>query len=118
MATTVCRGGTGSESLYGGTGNDRLIGSGGNDYLSGGTGNDTFVFAAGFSKDTIADFQNTNGVQDVIQFDKTVFADFSAVQSHMAEVGTSVVITLDGNNTIEIQNMTSSQLHASDFLFV
>jgi Ca2+-binding RTX toxin-like protein len=112
------QGGTGSEFLYGGTGNDRLIGSGGNDYLSGDTGNDTFVFAAGFGKDTIADFQNTNGVQDIIQFSKTVLADFSAVQSHMAEVGTSVMITLDDNNTIEIQNMTLSQLHASDFLFV
>ena len=112
------QGGTGSEFQYGGSGNDRLIGGGGNDYLSGGSDNDTFVFAAGFGKDTIADFQNTNAVQDVIQFDKAVFADFSAVQSHMAEVGTSVVITLDGNNTIEIQNTTLSQLHASDFLFV
>jgi Ca2+-binding RTX toxin-like protein len=112
------QGGTGNEFLYGGSGNDRLIGGGGNDYLAGGAGNDTFVFAAGFGKDTVADFQNTDGVQDIIQFDKTVFADFSALQSHMAEVGTSVVITVDANNTIEIRNATLSQLHASDFLFV
>lgn len=112
------QGGTGNEFLYGGNGNDRLIGGGGNDWLAGGSGNDTFVFASGFGKDTIADFQNSGGVQDVIQFEKTVFADFSALQSHMAEVGTSVVITLDANNTIEIRNTTLSQLHASDFLFV
>ena len=112
------QGGTGNEFLYGGSGNDRLIGGGGNDYLAGGSGNDTFVFAAGFGKDTVADFQNTDGVQDILQFDKTVFADFSALQSHMAEVGTSVVITVDANNTIEIQNVTLSELHAGNFLFV
>ncbi|KRR02995.1 glycoside hydrolase family 113 [Bradyrhizobium valentinum] len=112
------QGGTGNEFLYGGIGNDRLIGSGGNDYLAGGSGNDTFVFAAGSGKDTVADFQNTDGVQDRVQIDKAVFADFSALQSHMAEVGTSVMITVDANNTIEIQNTTLSQLHASDFLFV
>jgi Ca2+-binding RTX toxin-like protein len=112
------QGGTGNEFLYGGSGNDRLIGGGGNDYLAGGSGNDTFVFAAGFGKDTVADFQNTDGVQDMLQFDKTVFADFSALQSHMAEVGTSVVITVDSNNTIEIRNMTLSELHAGNFLFV
>jgi Ca2+-binding RTX toxin-like protein len=112
------QGGTGNEFLYGGGGNDRLTGNAGNDYLAGGTGNDTFVFAPGFGKDTVADFQNTEGVQDIVQFAKTVFADFSALQSHMAEVGTSVVITVDANTTIEIQNRTMSQLHASDFLFV
>jgi Ca2+-binding RTX toxin-like protein len=112
------QGGTGSEFLYGGSGNDRLTGGTGNDYLAGGTGNDTFVFAPGFGKDTVADFQNTDGVQDIIQFAKTVFADFSALQSHMAEVGTSVVITVDANTTIEIQNKTINQLHAGDFLFV
>jgi Ca2+-binding RTX toxin-like protein len=111
-------GGTGSEFLYGGIGNDRLTGGAGNDYLAGGAGNDSFVFAPSFGKDTIADFQNTDGTQDVIQFSRTVFADFNAVQSRMAQSGTSVVITLDANNTIEIQNTTLSQLHASDFLFV
>jgi Ca2+-binding RTX toxin-like protein len=114
----VLQGGTGNELLYGGTGNDRLIGSAGNDYLSGGAGNDTFVFAPNFGKDTVADFQNTDVTQDIIQFDHTVFADFSAVQSHMAQNGTSVVITLDANNTIDLLNTSLSQLHASDFLFV
>jgi hypothetical protein len=36
----------------------------------------------------------------------------------MAQNGTSVVITLDANNTIDILNASLSQLHASDFLFV
>jgi uncharacterized RmlC-like cupin family protein len=54
---------------------------------------------------TAADFQNTDGVQDIIAI-------------ALAEVGTSVVITVDASTTIEIQNKTMSQLHASDFLFV
>jgi serralysin len=112
------QGGTGNEFLYGGTGNDKLIGGAGNDYLSGGAGNDTFVFGPGFGKDVIADFQNSNGAQDIVQLDHTLFADFSAVQAHMTQNGTSVIITLDANNTIELLNTSLSQLHASDFLIV
>jgi Ca2+-binding RTX toxin-like protein len=103
------QGGTGNEWLSGGTGNDRLIG---------GAGNDTFVFAANFGKDTIADFQNSGGAQDIIRFAHTLFADYSAVQAHMVQSGSSVVITLDANNTVELQNTSLSQLHASDFLIV
>jgi Ca2+-binding RTX toxin-like protein len=111
-------GGTGNEFLYGGNGDDRLTGDGGNDTLSGGAGSDTFIFSPGFGKDAIVDFQNTDGAHDVIQFSRTVFADFSAVQSHMAQSGTSVVITFDANNSVEIRNTTLDQLHASDFTFV
>ncbi|MCA6107773.1 glycoside hydrolase family 113 [Bradyrhizobium cenepequi] len=110
-------GGTGHEVLYGGSGDDRLNG-GGNDTLSGGAGNDTFVFAPGFGKDAIVDFQNTDGAHDALQFDRTVFVDFSALQSHMAQNGTSVVITFDANNSVEIRNTTVDQLHATDFIFV
>jgi Ca2+-binding RTX toxin-like protein len=111
-------GGTGNEFLYGGSGDDRLNGGGGNDTLSGGAGNDTFLFNPSFGKDAIVDFQNTDGAHDVIQFDRTVFADFSAVQSHMAQNGTSVVITFDNNNSVEIRNTTLDQIHATDFTFV
>ncbi|WP_454628568.1 glycoside hydrolase family 113 [Bradyrhizobium cenepequi] len=111
-------GGTGNEFLYGGSGDDRLNGDGGNDTLSGGAGNDTFLFSPGFGKDAIADIQNTDGAHDVIQFDRTVFADFNAVQSHMAQSGTSVVITFNDSNSVEIRNTTLDQLHASDFTFV
>ena len=117
-AATRMFGDDGNDTLQGGTGNEWLSGGNGNDRLSGGAGNDTFVFAANFGKDTITDFQNTGGTQDVVQFDHTVFADYSAVQAHMAQSGSSVVITLDANNTVELQNTSLSQLHASDFLIV
>jgi serralysin len=111
-------GGSGNEYLSGGNGNDKLTGGGGNDTLNGGAGNDTFIFAANFGKDVIADFQNTNGEQDIIQFDHTVFADFSAVQSHMAQVVGNVVITVDANDTITIQDTSVGHLSADDFRFV
>ncbi|MBA2397277.1 MAG: calcium-binding protein [Bradyrhizobium sp.] len=117
-AATQMFGDAGNDTLQGGTGNEWLSGGSGNDRLIGGAGNDTFVFAANFGKDTIADFQNTGGTQDVIQFDHTVFADYSAVQAHMAQSGSSVVITDEANNTVELQNTSLSQLHASDFLIV
>jgi len=111
-------GGTGNEYLSGGIGDDKLTGSKGNDQLSGGDGNDVFVFGPNFGHDVIAEFQSATSAQDVVQFDKTVFADFNAVQSHMAQDGSSVVITLDADNSIEIQNTVLANLAADDFRFV
>lgn len=114
----VLRGGTGNDYLFGENGNDVLIGGAGNDYLHGGNGSDTFVFAANFGKDIIGQFHDGFGTEDVIQFDKSVFADFAAVQSHMSQVGTSVVITLDEHNTIEIQKAALAKFGPDDFWFV
>jgi len=117
-AATQMFGDDGNDTFQGGTGNEMLSGGAGNDILKGGGGNDTFVFLPNFGKDVVTDFQNTNGQQDVLQFDHTLFADFSAVQSHMTQQGTSVVITYDDHNTVEIQNTTVAHLGIHDFLFV
>jgi Ca2+-binding RTX toxin-like protein len=112
------QGGTENEFLYGGAGNDKLTGGAGNDYLSGGPGSDTFIFGARFGKDVVSDFQNTGDQQDLVQFDHGVFADFSSLQSHMVQQGTSVVITADANSTIEVQDTRLDHLTADYFLFV
>ncbi|MBM7066357.1 ExeM/NucH family extracellular endonuclease [Actibacterium sp. 188UL27-1] len=61
------RGGKGNDLLVGGAGKDRLDGGAGNDLLDGGAGNDalfgrggadTFLFAAEYDRDVIADFRN------------------------------------------------------------
>lgn len=114
----VLSGGTGNDYLFGENGNDTLIGGAGNDYLHGGNGSDTFVFAADFGRDIVGQFHDGFGTEDVIQFDKSVFADFAAVQSHMSQVGTSVVIALDERNTIEIQKATLANFGPDDFWFV
>ncbi len=111
-------GGNGNDYLFGQNGNDRLAGGLGNDYLHGGNGSDTFVFEPNFGKDIVGQFHDGAGTEDVLQFDKSVFADFEAVQPHMAQVGTSVVITYDDHNTVEIQKADLARFDAHDFLFV
>lgn len=111
-------GGSGNDYLFGENGNDIMNGGAGNDYLHGGNGSDTFVFAQNFGHDIIGQFHDGFGTEDVIQFDRSVFANFSEVQSHMAQVGTSVVITLDEHNSIEIQKTTIDKIGPDDFWFV
>jgi Ca2+-binding RTX toxin-like protein len=111
---------SGHQELFFGssTDNDRINGGPGNDYLIGGAGSDTFVFAANFGKDVIADFQSAGTGHDLIQFDHTVFPNFQAVQSHMAQAGSNVVITADAHDTIQIDNTSKAHLNSGDFHFV
>jgi RTX calcium-binding nonapeptide repeat (4 copies) len=107
-------GGTGDDRLVGGNGNDVFDGAAGNDVHTGGNGNDRFLFEDGFGHDVITDLRDG----DRIQFDSDVFANFHAVRAASQQVGSSVVITADADNTITLQHTTLSSLHASDFLFV
>lgn len=95
------------DDLRGNSGDDTLIGGKGNDKLTGGSGTDTFVFTStDFGKDTITDFGSGF---DVLDFTGT-FADDDAVFDAAAQVGTSVVITYDAQNTVTLQNFTLAQL--------
>ncbi len=46
-----------------------------------------------------------------------MFANFAAVQSHMAQVGADVVITHDGANAITVKGVTLASLSSADFAF-
>jgi hypothetical protein len=111
---------SGHQDLFFGssTDNDKINGGPGNDYLTGGAGSDTFEFAPNFGKDVVADFQSTGTGHDVIQLDHTVFPNFQAVQSHMAQAGGNVVITADAHDTIQIDNTSKAHLNSDDFHFV
>jgi predicted extracellular nuclease len=104
----------GNDKLTGLVGTDTLNGGLGNDTLSGGVGVDRFVFSGDFGKDVITDWE----AKDVIQLDASQFANFAFVQSHSAQVGADVVITLDATHTITLQNVTLGSLQSNDFLFV
>jgi serralysin len=110
----VITGNAGSNVLSGAGGNDTLIGGAGNDSLSGGTGNDTFVFAAGFGKDTITGFSPGS---DVVQFSSSVFADFEHLLASSAQVGADVVITVDAADSLTLKSVALLGLHAGDFFF-
>jgi len=58
------------------------------------------------------------GTEGIVQFQREVVADFAALQSHMTQVGSSVVIALDDGSSIEIQRANLALFAADDFQFV
>ena len=101
----LLEGGAGNDVLNGGAGADRLVGGAGNDTLTGGAGKDVFVFAPGFGKDVVTDF-NVN--KDAI--------DWSALQAaHIAPVlsasGSGTLVTF-GSDTITLLGVTPAELSA------
>jgi Ca2+-binding RTX toxin-like protein len=111
----VLDGALGDQTLVAGKSPVVLIG-GPNDTLIAGRSHDTFVFGpTNFGANTIEDF---NVHKDTIQIDHTLFANFAAVQLHAGQMGADTVITYDAANTITLQGIALSHLHASDFLFV
>jgi len=110
--------GAGADTVNGGSGNDVIDGGIGNDILTGGSGSDVFVFASGFGKDIITDFAASGSSKDFIQFSTDVFADYAAVMSHTAQVGNSIVMTLDEDHSVTLANTSLASLTADDFRFV
>ena len=110
-------GGAGNDTLKGGSGDDVITGGAGDDLLTGGSGHDVFVFAAGFGKDTIKDFVLTGSSADVIEFSTALFAGFTDVQSHAAQVGADVVITIDADTSLTLAHTQIGSLTADDFRF-
>jgi Ca2+-binding RTX toxin-like protein len=107
-----------NNTISGAGGDDILVGGAGNDAMTGGAGSNAFVFRSGFGRDTISDFKAGLGVTDIIEFDSDLFANFNAVLAATAQSGANSVITLDGDNTLTLQNVAVSSLHADDFRFV
>ena len=60
--------GDGTDNLVGYLGNDTLDGGTGNDTLDGGDGADTYLFAHGFGQDTIYDYDQGSGGNDIVRF--------------------------------------------------
>lgn len=54
----------------------------------------------------------------MIQFSTDLFANYTDVMSHTAQVGSGVVVTLDEHNTITLANTNLASLTADDFRFV
>ena len=123
----VIYGGNGDDTLYGKGGNDTLFGQAGNDYIDGGQGNDSltgntgadaFVFGASFGHDTVTDFAPAGAGHDVIILLASMFANFAAVQSHMTQSGSDVVISDGLGDAITLSNVLTTNLSAGDFTFV
>lgn len=92
------RGLYGNDQIFGGGGNDVICGDQGNDYINGGSGNDILI--GGDGNDIIND---EAGVDDVVQFDKTVDSSKIAIFKE----GNDLIIdygNIAGDDVIRIKN--------------
>lgn len=104
---------TGNNKLKGGKGNDTITAGNGNDLLVGGRGKDKFVFTKDFGNNTIKGFCSG---EDVIIFDKGLFANFGALKNAMSSYKGGVLIDT-GDGSVYIQKVKYQKLDADDFLF-
>lgn len=111
-------GGNGADLLNGGGGKDRLFGGAGDDVLHGGKGRDVFEFSGDFGADTVADFSG----RDVIRFvtGNGEAESFGEFLSFSYESAGSVIYDkgFDGEQVIELFDITLADLDALDFIFV
>jgi Ca2+-binding RTX toxin-like protein len=102
----------GNDRLFGGSGNDLLHGGRGNDRMTGGNGADTFVFKRGDGHDMIRDFAEGVDVVDLSAFSMS----FAKLSTMMQDDAGDVLITFAGGATLRIENISTTDLDASDFL--
>ena len=97
------RGLDGNDRIDGGAGNDVLRGDFGDDVLTGGSGIDRFLYQVGDGADTISDFQPG---------ERILIYGYASAQS-VVQIGSSVVITLFGNDRITLLNAGLAQVQAA-----
>lgn len=104
----------GADRISARLGNDVLNGGAGDDLLIGGAGNNIFAFdGAGFGRDTITRFDNGH---DIIEIGTSLAADFDALT--ITAQGARTVIDFGGGDLIILRGVATTDLDASDFLFV
>jgi Ca2+-binding RTX toxin-like protein len=99
------------DTVSGAVAADLIEGFGGPDILIGGTGADTFIFHAGFGKDTISSFDLS---KDVLAFDHNLFANVAAILANTttdAKTGYAV-ITYDSADTVTLNGITKANYRA------
>jgi Ca2+-binding RTX toxin-like protein len=101
----------GNDRVFGRQGDDKLDGDNGNDILVGGLGNDTFVFADGYGRDKITDFDADGGAgaQDLID---ATFADVLSIN----QVGADTVINFGDGDKLTLLGIDKTHIDATDFV--
>jgi predicted outer membrane repeat protein len=110
-------GGKGNNILEGGDGDELLDGKAGNDRLTGGDGADTFMFGKGYGRDTITDFDPTEG--DIIDLSGAIgirnFRDL--IKHHVEDTGKDLVITANDGSLLVLKGVDVDDLSKDCFLF-
>ena len=86
----------------------------GNDTLTASGPNESFVFGAAMGRSTIAGFNST----DTFTLSTSDFADWTALQPHVAQSGANTTLTFDAAEVLTLVDVTASSLTASEFKFV
>ncbi len=111
----VLSGGAGNDTLLGEAGEDILHGGIGDDILSGGEGTDSFIFRDGETgHDIVADFD----ASDTLVFEDSVFADLAGLLAACSDNGQHTVITIDGQSSVTLQGVLTSELGSSNVQFL
>jgi hypothetical protein len=96
------------------TGTGNMIYAGKSDALTvPGNSGDAFVFQPAFGQDVINGFAPAGHMT----FSTSDFANWQTLLSHISQVGSDTVITLDVSDTITLKNVTASSLQPSQFNF-
>ena len=107
---------TGVNNVQGSNFNDTIIGTAGNQTFGGRGGADTFVYADNGGADVVSDFSHGQG--DKIDLTGvTGIYDLADVQAIAAQLGPNTRIDFGGSNTLTLNNVTATNLAASDFIF-
>jgi Ca2+-binding RTX toxin-like protein len=113
-------GGAGADKLVGGLGADTLVGGAGRDSLTGGAGNDTFRFntalSAATNVDTISDFANARGNNDVIELENAIFKKLGATGALSASLfkANAAGTATDANDYIVYETGTGKLFYDAD----
>lgn len=109
----LLNGGDGNDTLLGGKGDDLLYGGRANDTLTGNQGVDRYVIETNSGSDHVTDF--------AVGTDKVLFQAVSGIDDFtdlmLTKVGNSTVITWGTGDSLTLDGIKPSQLHASDFEF-
>jgi autotransporter passenger strand-loop-strand repeat protein len=102
-----------ASTLVAGSGADILYVTGAaGTILTGGAGADTFAFPNAMGKDEVTNFGFT---KDTLQFNATLFSNFTAAMNAASQVGANTVFTIDTNDTVTLDNVTKTSLTAGNF---
>jgi hypothetical protein len=104
-----------ASTLVAGSGTDLLSVAGtAGTILTDGAGHDTFAFPNVMGHDEVTNF----GIaKDTLQFNATLFSNFTAAMNAASQVGANTVFTVDTNDTVTLDNITKSSLTAGNFHF-
>ena len=111
-------GGAGNDVLFGGDDIDRLVGGTGLDILVGGAGNDILTGGANADRFVFGNNDGTDRIKDFTAGDKILITDPTITLANVTitQVGANSSVHF-GNTTVIVENVNTSFLTASRFIF-